>query len=96
MVLGKTERISLTRAQPPHPERTATVASCGETGEVVRISCTIRIHARQITGVASYIRIIGRAKDIIIRGGENIPVVEIEGLLHDHPACRWQRLSLCR
>jgi len=32
-----------------------------------------------------YIRITGRAKDIIIRGGENIPVVEIEGLLYRHP-----------
>jgi cyclohexanecarboxylate-CoA ligase len=33
-----------------------------------------------------YIRITGRAKDIIIRGGENIRVVEIEALLHGHPA----------
>ena len=33
-----------------------------------------------------YIRITGRSKDIIIRGGENIPVVEIEGLLFRHPA----------
>jgi cyclohexanecarboxylate-CoA ligase len=33
-----------------------------------------------------YIRITGRAKDIIIRGGENVPVVEIEGLLFRHPA----------
>ena len=33
-----------------------------------------------------YIRITGRAKDIIIRGGENIPVVEIEALLFRHPA----------
>ena len=33
-----------------------------------------------------YIRITGRAKDIIIRGGENIPVVEIEALLYEHPA----------
>jgi cyclohexanecarboxylate-CoA ligase len=33
-----------------------------------------------------YIRITGRAKDIIIRGGENIPVVEIEALLHGHAA----------
>jgi len=33
-----------------------------------------------------YIRITGRAKDIIIRGGENIPVIEIEGLLFRHPA----------
>ena len=33
-----------------------------------------------------YIRITGRAKDIIIRGGENIPVVEIEGILYRHEA----------
>jgi cyclohexanecarboxylate-CoA ligase len=33
-----------------------------------------------------YIRINGRLKDIIIRGGENIPIVEIEGLLFKHPA----------
>lgn len=33
-----------------------------------------------------YIRITGRSKDVIIRGGENIPVVEIESLLYGHPA----------
>ncbi len=33
-----------------------------------------------------YIRITGRSKDIIIRGGENIPVVEVEDLLYKHPA----------
>ncbi len=33
-----------------------------------------------------YIRITGRTKDVIIRGGENIPVVEIESLLYRHPA----------
>ena len=33
-----------------------------------------------------YIRIAGRSKDIIIRGGENIPVVEVEELLFRHPA----------
>ncbi|MEU7818018.1 AMP-binding protein [Pseudonocardia sp. NPDC049154] len=32
------------------------------------------------------IRISGRTKDIIIRGGENIPVVEIENVLYTHPA----------
>jgi cyclohexanecarboxylate-CoA ligase len=32
-----------------------------------------------------YIRITGRAKDIIIRGGENIPVVEIEAALYRMP-----------
>ncbi len=33
-----------------------------------------------------YIRITGRTKDIIIRGGENIPVVEVEELLYRHPS----------
>lgn len=33
-----------------------------------------------------YIRIAGRSKDVIMRGGENIPVVEIEALLYRHPA----------
>lgn len=32
-----------------------------------------------------YIRIDGRSKDIIIRGGENVPVVEIESILYRHP-----------
>jgi cyclohexanecarboxylate-CoA ligase len=33
-----------------------------------------------------YVRITGRSKDVIIRGGENIPVVEIEAMLYRHPA----------
>ena len=33
-----------------------------------------------------YIRITGRSKDVIIRGGENIPVFEVESLLYKHPA----------
>jgi len=33
-----------------------------------------------------YIRISGRSKDVIIRGGENIPVVEVENLLFRHPS----------
>ena len=33
-----------------------------------------------------YIRINGRIKDVVIRGGENIPIVEIENLLFRHPA----------
>ena len=32
-----------------------------------------------------YIRIVGRAKDVIIRGGENIPVAEVEDLIYRHP-----------
>jgi cyclohexanecarboxylate-CoA ligase len=33
-----------------------------------------------------YVRISGRVKDILIRGGENVPVVEIENLLYKHPS----------
>lgn len=33
-----------------------------------------------------YVRITGRTKDIVIRGGENIPVVEVENALYRHPA----------
>ena len=33
-----------------------------------------------------FIRIAGRSKDIIIRGGENIPVAYIENVLYEHPA----------
>jgi cyclohexanecarboxylate-CoA ligase len=41
-----------------------------------------------------YIRINGRTKDVLIRGGENVPVVEIEALLYKHPAAR-SRSSSC-
>jgi len=33
-----------------------------------------------------YIRINGRSKDIVIRGGENIPVVMVENIMYEHPA----------
>lgn len=45
-----------------------------ETGDLARLDAD------------GYIRITGRSKDIIIRGGENIPVVEVENLLYRHPA----------
>jgi cyclohexanecarboxylate-CoA ligase len=35
-----------------------------------------------------YIRIASRSKDLVIRGAENIPVVEVESALLDHPAVR--------
>ncbi len=44
-----------------------------DTGDLARIDA------------GGFLRITGRSKDIIIRGGENIPVVEIENLLYAHP-----------
>ncbi|MFF4986964.1 3-phosphoshikimate 1-carboxyvinyltransferase [Streptosporangium saharense] len=35
---------------------------------------------------AGFVRITGRVKDVINRGGEKVPVAEIEQLLHTHPA----------
>jgi len=35
-----------------------------------------------------YLRLTGRVKDVVNRGGEKIPVVEIEQLLHEHEAVR--------
>ena len=42
-----------------------------------------------------YIRITGRTKDVVIRGGENIPVVEVENLLYKHPAISAAALVGC-
>ncbi len=44
-----------------------------ETGDLARIDAD------------GYVRITGRIKDVIIRGGENVPVVEVEGLIYQHP-----------
>ncbi|HEY0185949.1 MAG TPA: AMP-binding protein [Cellulomonas sp.] len=35
-----------------------------------------------------YLRIVGRAKDVIIRGGENISAAEVEQVLREHPGVR--------
>lgn len=32
-----------------------------------------------------FIRITGRSKDVVMRGGENIPIIEIENILYQHP-----------
>lgn len=45
-----------------------------ETGDLARIDAD------------GYMRISGRTKDVIIRGGENIPVVEVEHLIYQHDA----------
>jgi long-chain acyl-CoA synthetase len=58
------------------PEATAETFSEGwlHTGDVARID------------EEGFVYIVDRAKDMLIRGGENIYSVEIESVLHDHPA----------
>ncbi len=43
---------------------------------------------RAVRRSGRYFELTGRTKDIVIRGGENIPVVEVENLLHAHPKIR--------
>ncbi|KRF67354.1 AMP-binding protein [Peribacillus butanolivorans] len=62
-------------------------------GYLKRIDDTIAEHKdgwfitgdRAIMDEEGYIRISGRNKDIIIRGGENIPVAYVENVLYEHP-----------
>ncbi len=58
------------------PEATAASFTRGwlHTGDVARID------------EEGFVHIVDRAKDMIIRGGENVYCVEIEGALHEHPA----------
>ena len=41
-----------------------------------------------VADAAGYVSIRGRKKDIVLRGGENISVTEVENLLFEHPAVR--------
>jgi long-chain acyl-CoA synthetase len=58
------------------PEATAQTFSDGwlHTGDIARLD------------QEGYVYIVDRAKDMLIRGGENVYCVEIEGVLHEHPA----------
>ncbi len=58
------------------PDATAVSFTRGwlHTGDVARID------------EEGFVHIVDRAKDMIIRGGENVYCVEIEGALHEHPA----------
>jgi cyclohexanecarboxylate-CoA ligase len=43
---------------------------------------------RAVRHAGRFFELTGRTKDIVIRGGENIPVVEVENLLQTHPKVR--------
>jgi cyclohexanecarboxylate-CoA ligase len=45
-----------------------------------------------VIDVEGYLRITGRTKDVIIRGGENIPVAYVENVLYEHP--RLQKVAI--
>ena len=56
-----------------------------ETARVVTPDGWYRSGDLAVIDAAGYVRITGRVKDVINRGGEKVPVAEIEQLLHTHP-----------
>ena len=58
------------------------------TGEAVTADGWYRTGDLARIDADGYVRITGRVKDVINRGGEKVPVAEIEQLLHAHPAVR--------
>lgn len=71
LFVGYAERLELTRQQmvPADDDR----GDWFDTGDLAFID------------EDGYLRISGRTKDVIIRGGENIPVAYIENVLYEHP-----------
>jgi cyclohexanecarboxylate-CoA ligase/acyl-CoA synthetase len=64
--------------------------------DLERTAATIDGQGRHHTGdlgrldEQGYLRVSGRLKDIIIRGGTNISAAEVEGCIAAHPARRWR------
>jgi len=71
LFVGYAERLEMTRAQmlPADDDR----GDWFDTGDLAHIDAD------------GYLRISGRTKDVIIRGGENIPVAYVENVLYEHP-----------
>jgi long-chain acyl-CoA synthetase len=67
---------SIVRCYWNRPEDTASAITTGwlHTGDIARID------------EEGFIFIVDRAKDMVIRGGENVYCVEVENALHSHPA----------
>ena len=81
----------------------AATTSCSATGTTRRprasaIDAAGWMHSGDLATMDDdgYVRIVGRIKDIIIRGGENIYPREVEEFLHTSPASPRPRSSACR
>jgi 3-phosphoshikimate 1-carboxyvinyltransferase len=90
-IVGEGGRIAPTGAEGLLEVRTPTlfVGYAGDpeaTGRAVTPDGWYRSGDLAMLDESGYVTITGRAKDVINRGGEKIPVARIEQLLHDHPA----------
>jgi cyclohexanecarboxylate-CoA ligase len=70
------------------PEMFAGYADPGQTADVVARGGWFRTGDLATVDAAGWLRIVGRLKDVIIRGGENISASEVEAALEAHPAIR--------
>ena len=71
LFVGYAERLDMTRAQMVSADDDR--GDWFDTGDLAYIDAD------------GYLRISGRTKDVIIRGGENIPVAYVENMLYEHP-----------
>jgi cyclohexanecarboxylate-CoA ligase len=70
------------------PELFAGYADAEQTKRAVERGGWFRTGDRATIDRDGWITIVGRIKDVVIRGGENISVTEVEALLESHPAVR--------
>jgi cyclohexanecarboxylate-CoA ligase len=70
------------------PEMFAGYADAAQTGTVIAPGGWFRTGDLATVDDEGWVRIVGRLKDVIIRGGENISASEVEAALEAHPAVR--------
>jgi cyclohexanecarboxylate-CoA ligase len=70
------------------PELFVGYADADQTREATARGGWFRTGDRAAIDRDGWVTIVGRLKDVVIRGGENISVAEVEGVLEAHPAVR--------
>jgi cyclohexanecarboxylate-CoA ligase len=70
------------------PEMFAGYADARQTADVIAHGGWFRTGDLATVDTEGWLRIVGRLKDVIIRGGENISASEVEAALEAHPAIR--------
>jgi acyl-CoA synthetase (AMP-forming)/AMP-acid ligase II len=70
------------------PEMFAGYADATQTGDVIAHGGWFRTGDLATLDEDGWVRIVGRLKDVIIRGGENISASEVEAALESHPDVR--------
>src|SRR5205807_7281965 len=70
------------------PELFAGYADAAQTAAVVAHGGWFRTGDLATIDRDGWLRIVGRLKDVIIRGGENISAAEVEAVLEAHPSVR--------